>query len=178
MKELSIDELKDVGFSIESVSDALDEDTSKYLIDPYSDELVVNNSNGCFFQIIDRYGSYDLFKKNSISIDDEHSKFYLGYFPLGKLNINTNKLLFQAFSQNKFIVTGRAYKIGNRILQEFEYEGKRYVKNNDEFIEVLPIEWIIFTKTQKIYSYRILRPDVGYYEESAKDFFIYKESAF
>ena len=137
--------------NVPSVGAEMFEQIRDKVIYPYDNSLFINLSNGLYYKI-DCYESlYEKLKSDASKIGEGLYKFSFGEYPQGKLTDNENKRLLKIYNKKPFMMTGRVYNILGFNYFELEYEGKRYIKYNEEFVEVLPIEWIIYDRIKKYF---------------------------
>ena len=143
--------------NVSSVGAEMFEQIRDKVIYPYDNSLFINLSKGLYYKIGCYESLYEKLKSDASKIGEGLYKFNFG-----KLTDNDNKRLLKIYNKKPFMMTGRVYNILGFNYFELEYEGKRYIKYNEEFVEVLPIEWIIYDRIKKIFSYRVLNQERGY----------------
>lgn len=148
--------------NVSSVGAEMFEQIRDKVIYPYDNSLFINLSKGLYYKIGCYESLYEKLKSKASKIGEGLYKFNFGEYPQGKLTDNENKRLLKIYNKKPFMMTGRVYNILGFNYFELEYEGKRYIKYNEEFVEVLPIEWIIYDRIKKIFSYRVLNQERGY----------------
>ena len=152
--------------------DICSKDTLKTAAYKYFSDDVIFGENLCitwtdggrFLELIPKEGTdiYYSLLKSAKKIDDGIYEFYLGEYPQVRVSKEMSKALSKQFNKyNSYdcnlMLTGRIYSFNDKDYPEYSFNNKNYIKYNDNWIQVLPIKWIINDKEKKIISSQVLK---------------------
>ena len=146
--------------------DVLQTEAYKY----FSDDVIFGENlcitwmdGGRFLELIpaSKTDLYSTLLKFAKKIDDDIYEFYLGEYPQIRVSRELSEELSKQFNKyNSYdcnlMLTGRSYLINDKYYPEYSFNNKNYIKYNDDWIQVLPIKWIINDKEKKIISSQVL----------------------